>query len=60
MTTRDISDNIKELYGFEVAVVFLDGMYFNIKNDGAVMKASAYALIGVDMDVKKEKYWGCI
>ncbi len=82
MTTRDISDNIKELYGFEIsettvsnvtsrvieeakewqsrplkeqyAVVFLDGMYFNIKNEGLVVKASAYALIGVDMDGNKE------
>jgi transposase-like protein len=82
MTTRDISDNIKELYGFEIsettvsnvtsrvleeakewqsrplkeeyAVVFLDGMYFNIKNNGTVSKASVYALIGVDMDGNKE------
>lgn len=82
MTMRDISDNIKELYGFEVsettvsnitsrvieeakewqsrplkeqyAVVFLDGMYFNIRNNGTVCKASVYALIGVDMDGNKE------
>ena len=82
MTTRDISDNIKDIYGFEIsettvsnitsrvleeakewqsrplkeqyAVVFLDGMYFNIKNNGIVCKASVYALIGVDMDGNKE------
>jgi transposase-like protein len=82
MTTRDISNNIKELYGFEVsetrvsnvtsrvieeakewqsrrlkeqyAVVFLDGMYFNIRNNGTVCKASVYALIGIDMDGNKE------
>jgi len=82
MTTRDISDSIKDLYGFEVsettvsnitgrviedakvwqsrplqeryAVIFLDGLFFNIKNEGSVCKASAYALIGVDMEGRKE------
>lgn len=40
---------LKEQY----AVEFLDEMYFNIKNNGTVCKASVYALIGVDMDGNK-------
>ncbi|MDR1941637.1 MAG: IS256 family transposase [Endomicrobium sp.] len=82
MTTRDISDNIKDLYGFEVsettvsnvtnrvleevkewqnrplkeqyAAIFLDGLYFHIKQDGVVCKASVYGMIGIDMDGNKE------
>jgi transposase-like protein len=82
MRTRDISDSIKDLYGFEVsettvsnitgrviedakvwqsrplqeryAVIFLDGLFFNIKEEGLGRKCSAYGLIGVDMEGRKE------
>jgi transposase-like protein len=82
LSTRDISENIKELYGFEVtegtisnitnwvlekvkiwqnrplqekyAVMFLDGLYYNVKEEGVVRKTSVYGLIGIDMQGRKE------
>jgi transposase-like protein len=78
LSTRDISENIKEVYGFEVsegtisnirdgvriwqsrplqekkAVIFLDGMFYNVKEEGVVRKTSVCGLIGIDMHGRKE------
>ncbi|BBE31798.1 IS256 family transposase [Tepiditoga spiralis] len=82
MTTRDISDQIMDLYGFEVSAelvskitnklmplikdwqerplheiytfVFLDAIYFNVREDGRIGKKAAYVIIGVDIDGIKD------
>jgi len=82
MSTRDITNHIKEMYGMDMSptaisgitdkvieqakvwqsqplqeiypVVFLDGMVFKVKENNAIIKKTVYALIGINMDGKKE------
>jgi transposase-like protein len=82
MTTRDISAQIEEMYGFEVsaemvsritnkllpiikewqqrpldamyAIIFMDGIYYNVREEGRVVKKVVYVVIGVNLDGEKD------
>ena len=55
MSTRDISDHIFDIYGFELsaesisAIVYLDGMVVKIKTDGVVKNRTVYVILGIDL-----------
>lgn len=82
MSTRDIHDQIKELYEVEIsaemvskiteriipeikqwqnrplepiyAFVFMDAIYYKIREDGHVLNRAAYVVMGVDIDGMKD------
>ncbi|GHU68298.1 IS256 family transposase [Clostridia bacterium] len=82
MTTRDIEDSLRDIYGAEVssslisritdkilpdinewqnrplesvyAVVFFDGIVFNVRQESKVIKKCVYSLLGIGMDGRKE------
>ena len=82
MTTRDIQDHIKDIYGFDAspslvskitdkvlpiaqqwqgrplqrlyALVYMDAIHFNVKQDNQVVKKAVYVAIGVKIDGTKE------
>jgi putative transposase len=82
MSTRDIEDSLRDIYGAEVsssliaritdkilpdinewqnrpleslyAVVFLDGIVFNVRQESKVIKKCVYSLLGIGMDGQKE------
>lgn len=82
MTTSDMEEHIKDLYGFEIsdstisritdrvlpiakewqsrqleeiyAVVFLDAIHYNVRQEGRVIKKAVYIAIGIDLEGKKD------
>jgi transposase-like protein len=82
MSTRDISEQIEEMYGFEVSaelvsrvtdklypqieewqnrplsgvypIVFIDGIVFHVRREKVVEKSSAYVVLGVNSEGRKE------
>jgi putative transposase len=82
MTTRDIGDHLRDVYGVDAspaltsritdkilpevgewqarfpggvyAVVYFDGIYFNVRKDSRVVKKCAYTVLGIDMDGHKD------
>ena len=82
MTTRDISAQIEEMYGFEVsadmvskitnklipvikewqnrpleevyAFLFMDGIYYNVREEGRIVKKAVYVIIGVNLEGEKD------
>jgi transposase-like protein len=44
----------KQAVAREESSNILDGMYYNVKEDGVVRKTSVYGLIGIDMQGIKE------
>ena len=82
MSTRQISETIREIYGFDVSeslvsqitdrilpdiqdwqsrplpecfpVIFIDAVYFSVREDGAVRKMAAYVILGIDHEGKKD------
>ena len=82
MSTRDINDQMREIYGIDVSadmvsritdkviplakewqnrplqsvypLIFLDGMVFNVRQDGQLTKKTAYIVYGINLDGMKE------
>ena len=82
MTTRQISDTIEDIYGFEVSegmvsditdkllpeienwqnrplsavypVIFIDAVHFSVRDDGIIRKLTAYIVLGINDEGKKE------
>lgn len=82
MTTSDMEDHIKDMYGLEIsdstisritdrilpiakewqsrpleeiyAVVFLDAIHYNVRQDGRIIKKAVYIAIGIDLKGKKD------
>jgi len=82
MSTRDISDHINDIYGFEVseglvsnitdkvlplirdwqarpleqiyAVMFLDAIHYNVRQDGRIVKKAVYIALGLDLNGKRD------
>lgn len=82
MSTRDINDYIKEIYGTEISaetvsnitkcvlerakewqsrpldkmypIIFLDATIIKMRNEGSVKNTAVYAIIGINLDGKKE------
>ncbi len=82
MTTRDICEHVKEIYGREIspewvsritdriiplmeewqeralkevyAIVYLDGVVYRVKDEGRVKQKTAYVVIGIDIEGKKD------
>lgn len=87
MTTRDIEDTLREIYGADVssslisritdkilpdinewqnrplegiyAVVFFDGIVFNVRQESKIIKKCVYSVLGIGMDGHKDilGYW---
>ena len=82
MTTRDITEHLKSVYGVDAsptmiskmtdkilpiakewqnrplankyAIVFMDGIHYNVRQDNAVIKKAVYIAIGIKLDGTKE------
>ncbi|URZ00203.1 IS256 family transposase [Clostridium felsineum] len=82
MTTRDIANQINEIYGTEISpglvsditnkviplikdwqnrpleavypIIFMDAIHFKVRKDNAVVSKAAYAVIGVNIEGKKD------
>ena len=82
MTTRDISDHLKTVYGVEAsaemiskmtdrilpiakewqnrpldrkyAIVFMDAIHYNVRQDNAIVKKAVYVAIGIKLNGSKE------
>ena len=82
MTTRDISEHVKEIYGREIsaegvsritdriipimeewqnrllkeiyAIIYLDGVVYKVKEEGRIKQKTAYVVIGIDIEGKKD------
>lgn len=82
LSTRQISDQIEEIYGFDVSegfvsnvtdkilpeindwqnrplekiypVIFIDAVHFSVRDENIVKKLTAYVVLGINLDGKKE------
>lgn len=82
MTTRDISDHLKTVYGVDAsaemisritdrilpmakewqnrplerkyAIIFMDAIHYNVRQDNAIVKKAAYVAIGIKLNGPKE------
>ena len=82
MTTRQISDTLEDIYGFEASegfisdvtdkilpqiedwqnrplsevypVLYIDAIYYSVRDNGIIRKLAAYVILGINMDGKKE------
>ena len=62
MTTRQISETINDIYGFEASegfvsvypIVFIDAIHFSVRQDSIVSKLAAYVVVGINDAGRKE------
>ena len=66
MSTRQISDQVKDIYGFEISegqkrplsgvypIVFIDAVVFNVRENNVIRKQAAYIILGISEEGHKE------
>ena len=63
MTTRQISETIQDIYGFEASnrpldeiypVIFIDAIHYSVRDDGIIRKLAAYVMLGINLEGRKE------
>ena len=57
MTTRQISETIEDIYGFEdeiYPILFIDAIHYSVRDNGIIRKLAAYVILGINTDGKKE------
>lgn len=58
MTTRQISDTLEDIYGFEASEVYPDlyinAIHYSVRDNGMIHKLAAYVILGINLDGRKE------
>ena len=64
MTTRQISDTLMDIYGFDewqkrplndiYPVVFIDAIHYSVRDSNVIRKLAAYVILGINCEGKKE------
>ena len=68
MTTRQISDTLMDIYGFEAsegfisdvtdkilhAILYIDAIHYSVRNNGIIRKMAAYVILGISCEGKKD------
>ena len=56
LTTRQISEQIEDTYGFECSesFIFIDATHFSVREDNRIKKIAAYVVFGITKDGMKE------
>ena len=68
MTTRQISDTLMDIYGFEASegfisdvadkilhpVLYIDAIHYSVRDNGIIRKMAAYVILGISCEGKKD------
>ena len=59
MTTRQISDTLMDIYGFEASEGFIsdvtdDAIHYSVRDNGIIRKMAAYVILGISCEGKKD------
>ena len=68
MTTRQISDTLMDIYGFEAsegfisdvtdkilhAILYIDAIHYSVRDNGIIPKMAAYVILGISCEGKKD------
>ena len=68
MTTRQISDTLMDIYGFEASegfisdvtdkilhpILYIDAIHYSVRDNGIIRKMAAYVILGISCEGKKD------